>query len=213
MTRVVVVEDHPLYRQALVSLVGEVDGFEVVAEAADGLSGVAATVEHQPDVVLMDLGLPDLSGIEATRQIRALLPSTAVLVLTMTEDEAAVSGAVRAGAAGYLVKGAEPEAIARALAAVAEGGAVFGAQVAGAALSRLGRPAPAVTTPGLRGLTTREIEVLDLVAAGQSNAAIAAELDISAKTVRNHLSNILVKIGVRDRSAAIVKARESGLGT
>ena len=116
MTRVVVVEDHPLYRQALVSLVGEVDGFEVVAEAADGVSGVAAAVEHQPDVVLMDLGLPDLSGIEATRQIRALLPSTAVLVLTMTEDEAAVSGAVRAGAAGYLVKGAEPEAIARALA-------------------------------------------------------------------------------------------------
>ena len=131
MTTVLIVEDHPLYRRALVSLVGELDGFVVVAEAGDGATGVAAAVEHQPDVVLMDLGLPDLDGIEATRRIRAALPSTAVLVLTMTEDDAAVAGAVRAGASGYLVKGAEPDAIARALASVAEGGAVFGAQVAG----------------------------------------------------------------------------------
>jgi DNA-binding NarL/FixJ family response regulator len=209
----VVAEDHPLYRRALVSLLGGPPGWVVLAEAEDGAGAVTAAHTTQPDVVVMDLKLPGLDGIEATRRIVGASPHTAVLVLTMYDDDTSVFEAMRAGARGYLLKGADQAEILRAVADVAEGGAVFGASVARRVIEFFAAPrpqaAPEIVFPEL---TPREHEVLDLIAAGRSNADIAAGLVLSPKTVRNHVSNIFTKMHVVDRSAAIVKAREAGLG-
>jgi DNA-binding NarL/FixJ family response regulator len=174
---------------------------------------VTAAHAAQPDVVVMDLKLPGLDGIEATRRIVAASPHIAVLVLTMYDDDASVFEAMRAGARGYLLKGADQSEIVRAVADVADGGAIFGPSVARRVIEYFAAPRPpAVPELVFPQLTVREHEVLDLIAAGRSNADVAAGLVLSPKTVRNHVSNIFAKLHVADRSAAIVKAREAGLG-
>jgi DNA-binding NarL/FixJ family response regulator len=211
---IVVAEDHPLFRRALVALLAGHPGWRVVAEVENGIRAVTAAHTEQPDVVLMDLRLPELDGIEATRRIVAASPHVAVLVLTMYDDDASVFEAMRAGARGYLLKGADEAEIVRAVADVADGGAIFGPSVARRVVEFFAAPRP--TAPPevvFPELTAREHEVLDLIAAGRSNPDVAVELVLSPKTVRNHVSNIFAKLHVADRSAAIIKAREAGLGT
>jgi DNA-binding NarL/FixJ family response regulator len=208
--RVVVADDHPIFRQGLITALASLEGVEVVEEAADGAAAVDAVQRLAPDVVLMDLHMPALSGVEATRRIAAQAPETAVLVLTMLEDDQSVLAAMRAGARGYLVKGAERGDIARALEAVARGEVIFGSAVAQGALASLAA-APPRSTP-FPDLTDREHEILDMIAAGLTNPAIASRLVLSEKTVRNHVSNIFFKLGAADRADVIVRAREAGLG-
>jgi DNA-binding NarL/FixJ family response regulator len=211
-TRIVVADDHPLYRRGLAALLGAQPGWEVIAQEADGVGAVTAAREHQPDVVVMDLRMPGLDGIEATRRIVSTSPHVAVLVLTMYEDDGSVFSAMRAGARGYLLKGADQAEIVRAVAAVAGGEAIFGASVATRILEFFAAPRPPRTEVVFPQLTAREHEVLDLIAAGRSNTELAESLFLSPKTVRNHVSNIFAKLQVADRAQAIVLARDAGLG-
>jgi DNA-binding NarL/FixJ family response regulator len=204
--RVLVVDDHPLFRAGVTGLLASVDDTEVVAGVADGEAAVREAVLTRPDVVLMDLTLPGMSGLEATRRIVRASPETAVLVLSMLDDDESVLAAMRAGARGYVPKGAGQEELLAALRAVAAGGAVFGAAVAGRMLAALDRtPAPAFPE-----LTDRESEVLSLMAEGWDNRRIAAELQVSSKTVANHVSHVLTKLQARDRVDAVLRAREAG---
>jgi DNA-binding NarL/FixJ family response regulator len=208
--RIVVADDHPIFRDGLAGAIGSLAGMEVVGQASTGAEAVAAARELAPDVIVMDLHMPEMNGIEATRQVGEVAPDTAVLVLTMLEDDESVFAAMRAGARGYLVKGAERRDIARALEAVARGEIIFGPAVASRALAAFAGAKP-------RGgpfaeLTEREHEILDLVARGLTNQAIASRLVLSEKTVRNHVSNVFMKLQVGDRATAIVRAREAGLG-
>jgi DNA-binding NarL/FixJ family response regulator len=209
--RVVVADDHPVYRDGLALLLGSVPGLEVAGTAADGAEAVAVVREQLPDVVVMDVQMPVLDGIEATRRIAAEVPSVGVVVLTMSEDDGTVFAAVRAGARGYLLKGADQEEVVRAITTVASGGAVFGAALA-RRIAEFFTSGPAGPETAFPQLTAREREVLELVAAGRSNAQIAAALYLSPKTVRNVVSNVLTKLQVTDRAQAIVRAREAGLG-
>lgn len=211
--RVVVVEDHPLYRAAVVSLAAGLPGFEVVGAYGDADAALAAAAVDSPDVVVLDLSLPGTDGISALGSFRALEPAPSVLVLTMSEDPPVLAAAVRAGARGYVVKGAEPDDIALALRSVARGLVVFGSQVSGAVMAQASgrsRTGPAAVFPEL---TTREADVLDLLARGRSNQEIASALFLSPKTVRNHVSAVLAKLGVATRSEAVARARDKGLGT
>ncbi|MGY1750873.1 response regulator [Modestobacter sp. SYSU DS0511] len=209
--RVVVADDHPVYREGLAALLASVPGIAVVGTAADGAEAVSLARQEQPDVVVMDVQMPGLDGIEATRRVTAEQPSVGVVVLTMSEDDGTVFAAVRAGARGYLLKGADQDEVVRAISTVAAGGAVFGAALARriAEFFTAGPTGPATAFPQL---TAREREVLDLVAAGRSNAQIAAALHLSPKTVRNNVSNVLTKLQVADRAEAIIRARDDGLG-
>ena len=209
--RVVVADDHPVYRDGLALLLGSVPGLEVVGTAADGAAAVEVVREQLPDVVVMDVQMPVLDGIEATRRITTQAPSVGVVVLTMSEDDGTVFAAVRAGARGYLLKGADQEEVLRAITTVASGGAVFGAALA-RRIADFFAAAPRGPAEAFPQLTAREREVLGLVAAGRSNAQIAAALYLSPKTVRNVVSNVLAKLQVTDRAQAIVRAREAGLG-
>jgi DNA-binding NarL/FixJ family response regulator len=208
--RVVIVDDHPVFRQGLRTLLEDL-GVSVVAEESDGAAGVAAVLAHRPDVVLMDLQMPGVSGVEATRRLTAEMPEAKVLVLTMVDDDQAVFAAVRAGALGYLLKGAGQEEISRALASVAAGEGVYGPEVARRLRSFFTDAAPASATP-FPTLSEREREVLGLIAQGAGNADIARRLFLSDKTVRNYVSSIFAKLDVENRAAAIVRAREAGLG-
>ncbi|MGW4946454.1 response regulator [Actinoplanes sp. NPDC004185] len=209
--RVLVADDHPIFRDGLAMLLTSVGGVEVVGTAANGAEAVAQAVRLLPDVVVMDVQMPELNGVEATRRLALEAPSVGVVVLTMSEDDGTVFAAVRAGARGYLVKGAEQEEIVRAITTVAAGGVVFGASLAVriAEFFAAGPPAPTAAFPQL---TAREREILELLAAGRSNGQIAAALYLSPKTVRNNVSNVFAKLQVADRAEAIVRAREAGLG-
>lgn len=207
--RVLVADDHPVFRAGLVTAL-ELGAVEVVGEASTGAEAVAAAARLDPDVVVMDLHMPDLNGIEATRLILADRPDTGILVLTMLEDDDSLFSAMRAGARGYLLKGAGPEEINRAIEAVARGEAIFGPAVARQVLAFVSAPQPPEPFPEL---TPRERELLDLIARGWSNPRIAGHFALSTKTVRNHVSNILNKLSLPDRSQAIVKARNAGLGS
>jgi DNA-binding NarL/FixJ family response regulator len=209
---VVIADDHPMFRyglKAALAIAGELD---IVGEAADGNELLEVVDRTTPDVVLTDLGMPGLDGAAATSHILARHPGTAVVVLTMHDGDQALFAALSAGARGYLLKGADRTEIIRAVLAVAAGESVYGASVArritdfftGAHRDRAATAFPE--------LTDREREVLDLVAAGRGNHEIARRLALSEKTVRNHVSTILVKLHVRDRAAAIAKARDAGLG-
>ena len=211
MTRVLVADDHPIFRDGLAMLLTSVDGIEVVGTAADGAEAVASALRLRPDVVVMDVQMPLLNGVEATRKLATEAPEIGILVLTMSEDDGTVFAAIRAGARGYLVKGAEQEEIVRAITTVASGGAVFGATLA-LRIAESFAAGPTPPTDAFPQLTAREREVLELLAAGRSNQQIAATLYLSPKTVRNNVSNIFAKLQVADRAEAIVRAREAGLG-
>jgi DNA-binding NarL/FixJ family response regulator len=208
--RVLVADDHPLVRAGLQAALAPLPDVEVVAEATTGSAAVREAVLHRPDVVVMDLQMPDLNGIEATRELRRVVPSAAVLVLTMFDDDDSVFSAMRAGALGYVLKGAEQQEIARAITAVAAGEAIFGPAVAARVLAYFATP-PRTPTP-FPELTARECEVLDLIAAGRNNHQIAETLTLSGKTVANHISAIFAKLQVADRTQAILRARDAGLG-
>jgi DNA-binding NarL/FixJ family response regulator len=210
--RVLVADDSADFREGIRALLSSVDGLELVGEAVDGDAAVAGALDVQPDVVLMDLHMPGRNGIDATRAIVSAAPHIAVLVLTMHEDDESVFSAVRAGARGYLVKGARQAELLRALRTVADGGAVFGPAIARRMIGFFEAAASASPTP-FPDLTAREREILDLVARGWSNQQIAAQLGLSIKTIRNHVSSVFTKIQVVDRAQAIVKAREAGIGS
>lgn len=208
MIRVVVVDDHPVFRLGMTALLRTMDDIHVVGEADSPES--ATIIDETVDVVLMDLHLGSASGIALTRELTTLYPDLRVLVITMLEDDDSIVAAVRAGARGYVLKGASPAEIERAIWAVANGDLILSARVAARALSTLRRSAsvPAV----FPDLTEREREVLDLVARGLDNTSISRRLGLSPKTVRNNVSTVLAKLRLPDRSAAIVHAREHGLG-
>jgi DNA-binding NarL/FixJ family response regulator len=212
--RVVVVDDHPLYREGLVTAMSAMPGVEVVGEAGDGEQALAVAAEVGPDVVVMDLHMPIMNGIDATRALTAAQPSVAVLVLTMLEGDDSVFAAMRAGARGYLLKGADRAEIARALEGVAHGEIVFSSGIASRVLAffAAGPGAAAASLDPFPGLTEREREILDLVARGLTNAEIARRLVVSDKTVRNHVSNVFVKLQVAGRAEAVARARDAGLG-
>jgi DNA-binding NarL/FixJ family response regulator len=210
--RVVLADDHPVVRGGLRALLESLPTYDVVAEAVDGESAVREVQLAKPDVVLMDVQMPGVDGLEATRRIRAATPDVAVLVLTMFDDDDTVFAAMKAGAQGYLLKGAEQGEIDRAIRAVVAGEAIFGPGVAARVLQHFADPPAVPDDVPFPDLTDREREVLDLVAAGHRNAAIAEELFLSPKTVANHISSIFAKLAVTDRSAAIVRARDEGMG-
>lgn len=209
--RVVIADDHTLFRDGLVGLLNSVDDIKVVGTAQDGQEAVQQAVEIQPDVVLMDILMPELNGIEATRSIIETSPHIGVIMLTMFEDDESVFSAMRAGARGYILKGADQDDVLRAIRAVNRGEALFGPSVATRLMDFFNVPAsePPQAFPEL---TEREHEILALIAQGSSNHEIAQQLNISLKTVRNHVSNIYNKMQVTDRVQAVLRAREAGLG-
>jgi DNA-binding NarL/FixJ family response regulator len=208
--RVLVADDHAGFRSGLEALLATQDDLEIVGEAEAGDAAVSQALALQPDVVLMDLNMPGLDGIAATRRIVDTSPHIAVLVLTMADNDAAVFDALRAGARGYLLKGADRAELTRAIRAVASGDAIFGPDVARRLMAYFA-DAP-VRAPAFPELSDRELEVLELIARGMSNQQIVDRLVISPKTVRNHISNIFSKLQVRDRAEAVVRAREAGMG-
>jgi DNA-binding NarL/FixJ family response regulator len=210
--KVLIVDDHPVFRAGLRASLSVEDDVEVVGEAATGVDAVRLTRDLQPDIVVMDLRMPDLDGVEATRQIVHESPHVAVLVLTMFDDDDSVFAAMRAGARGYLLKGSNQAEVVRAIHLVGSGGALFGPAVAQLVIEYFSRPRPQGGAMGFPELTEREREILDLVAEGRSNTTIAVRLGITDKTVRNHMSNIFAKLAVVDRAQAIVRAREAGFG-
>jgi DNA-binding NarL/FixJ family response regulator len=208
---VVIADDHPVVRNGLRALIDSLPGLAVVGEAVDGESAVREAQLLRPDVVVMDVRMPGTDGLEATRRITAAVPGTAVLVLTMYEDDDTVFAAMRAGARGYLLKGADQTEIDRALRATAAGEAIFGPGVAARVLGYFAGARAAVEAP-FPELTPREREILDRVAAGERNGAIARALGLAPKTVSNHLSSIFTKLAVADRAEAVLRAREGGFG-
>jgi DNA-binding NarL/FixJ family response regulator len=209
--RVLVVDDHPLYREGLVAVIATMTGTELAGEAEDGAEAVRLAAELQPDVVVMDLNLPVLSGIEATRQITQASPEIAVLVLTMLEGDDSIFAALRAGARGYLLKGADRAEIERSVSAASRGEVVFSAAIAERVLSFFASGGRRDAGP-FATLTAREHEVLDLVARGLTNAEVARRLFLSDKTVRNHVSNVFAKLHVAGRAEAVARARDAGMG-
>ena len=206
--RVVVADDHPMVRYGIAAVLEAVDEVELVGEAADGDELLTVVRREEPDVVLTDLSMPGRSGVEAIRALVRDHPDVATLVLTMHADDASVLAALRAGARGYLIKGADRAELVRAIVTVAAGDAVYGAPVAGRIVDLLSGVGATTTFPEL---TDRERDVLRLMSAGLRNHAIAERLGLSEKTVRNHVSNVLLKLQVPDRTAAALKARDAGL--
>ncbi len=210
--RLLLVDDHPLVREGLRALLAALPGMTVVGECDHGEEAVARALELQPDLILMDLHLPGLNGIEATRRIVQASPHIAVLVLTMLEDDESVFGAMRAGARGYLLKGAGKAEVERAITSVAHGEAIFSPQIARRLVQYFANMRPVIPQQAFPELTDREREVLALIVDGKSNAQIAELLTLSPKTVSNHISNIFSKLQVLDRAQAVTRARQMGLG-
>jgi DNA-binding NarL/FixJ family response regulator len=211
--RVVVADDHPMYLYGLTAILAQADDIEVVARLEGGTDLVRTVEQHAPDVVVTDLTMPGLDGVTATRQLLQTQPGLPILALTMHEDDEHVLAAMRAGARGYLVKGADGEEIVRAVRTVAAGGAVYGGSVARRIVAfYAGHDTESPAQRAFPELTMREREVLDLLAVGCRNHEIARRLGMSEKTVRNHVSQVLAKLQVADRTAAALKAREAGLG-
>jgi DNA-binding NarL/FixJ family response regulator len=209
MIRVLIVDDHPLVRSGLRALLTSIEGIQLVGEADDGRTAVELALREQPDVVVMDIQMPGEGGIEATRVLATEAPGVAILMLTMHEDEESLLAAMRAGARGYILKGAEQEEVIGAIRAVSRGEAIFGPGVAQRVLRLLATGKPADPFPEL---TSREREILDLMAAGASNVEIARRLFLSPKTVSNNVSSILSKLDVSEKAKAIIRARRAGLG-
>ena len=210
MIRVVIADDHPMVRYGIAAVLASVDDIELVGEASDGHELLALVATERPDVVLTDLAMPGMDGLSAVARLRVEHPDVPVLVLTMHEDDDSVFAALRAGARGYLIKGADGSELVRALESVVAGDAVYGAAVANRIVAFFtGAMASADPFPEL---TERERQVLDCLAVGLRNHAIADRLGLSEKTVRNHVSAVLVKLQVPDRTSAALKAREAGLG-
>jgi DNA-binding NarL/FixJ family response regulator len=211
--RILIADDHPLFRDGLRTLLQSGSDTEVVGEAATGDETIARAATLQPDVILMDINMPGVNGIEATRRILHTSPHISILVVTMYEDDDSVFAAMRAGARGYLLKGADQDETLRAITAVSHGEAIFSPTIA-KRLIRYFTPTKVSATPpqAFPELTEREREILMLLAQGHNNAEIAQRLVLSPKTVRNHLSNVFSKLQVADRAQAIIRAREAGLG-
>jgi DNA-binding NarL/FixJ family response regulator len=209
--RVLIADDHAFFRKGLRGLLQLIPEVELVGEAESGAQALALAGELQPDVVLMDVQMPDMNGIDATRAVLAMSPHMGVLMLTMFDDDDTVFAAMRVGARGYLLKGADRGEIGRAIKAVRAGEAIFSPPIAQRLMHYFAAPQPA-RSPAFPELTDREREVLDLIAQGLSNTDIAARLVLSGKTVRNHVSNIFAKLQVAGRAEAIVRARTEGLG-
>jgi DNA-binding NarL/FixJ family response regulator len=210
--RILVADDHAVFREGLRTVMGSETDMEVVGEAATGREAIELAAELGPDVILMDIQMPGINGIEATRHIRSARPDTGVVVLTMFEDDDSVFSAMRAGARGYILKGADPTEILKVVRAVAGGEAHFGPEIARRLVDFFS--ASRATSPEaiLPELTDREREILDLIAGGHTNATIATRLFVSPNTVRNHITHIFAKLQVADRAEAIVRARRAGLG-
>ena len=211
--RVLVADDHAVVREGLRAVLGSESDMDVVSEAATGKEVVELAAELRPDVILMDIQMPQINGIEATRRILEANPDVGVVVLTMFEDDESVFSAMRAGARGYVLKGAHPSEILKVMRAVADGEAHFGPEIAKRLMDFFSAPTPASPEEAFPELSSREREILDLIARGHSNAKIAARLYLSPKTVGNHISHIFTKLQVADRTHAIIRAREAGLGT
>ncbi len=216
--RLLIADDHPVYRDGLHVLLRTLAGTVVVGEATTGEEAIQRAMELQPDVILMDVRMPGLNGIEATRRILATSPHIGILVLTMYEDDDSVFAAMQAGARGYILKGADQMDILRAVQAVMRGEAIFSAPIAQRLMHYFAHISPlAGSEPGAAALfpelTEREREILALLAQGWNNQAIAQQLVLSPKTVRNHVSNIFSKLQVADRAQAIIRARDAGLGS
>lgn len=209
--RVLIADDHPLFRAGMRALLEATADMEVVGVASNGNEVLSLAERLHPDVVLMDLQMPGLGGIEATRRIVDVCPSTAVLVVTMFEDDYSVFTAMRAGARGYVLKDADEEEVVRAIRAVGHGEAIFSPAIARRLVDFFAAPHADVRSLAFPQLSQREREVLGLIAQGVNNAGIAERPYLSPKTVRNHISNIFSKLQVADRAEAIVRAREAGL--
>ena len=207
--RVLIADDHPVFRSGLRSIVDSSDDMTVVAEAVNGAEAVELAAVHQPDLILMDLHMPVLGGIEATRKILSTSPEVRVLVLTMIERDDAVMAAMRAGARGYLVKGSDRDEVLRGIRAVAAGDAIFSSGVANRLAALLA--SEPVAPRAFPNLTERERQVLEQMARGLTNSDIASELGISLKTVRNNVSNVFTKLEVSGRAQAVVRARDAGM--
>ncbi len=210
--RVLIADDHPLVREGLRALLASVPGMLVAGEAAHGVEAVRGAQEYQPDVILMDLHMPGLNGIDATRQIMSKQPHQRILVLTMLEDDDSIFAAMRSGAKGYVLKGADQTEVVRAITAVAHGEAIFSPPIAARLMQYFTNMQPVVPPAAFPDLTEREREILERIAQGRSNAEIADALGISLKTVSNYVSTIFNKLQVVDRAQAAIRAREAGLG-
>jgi DNA-binding NarL/FixJ family response regulator len=214
--RVLVADDHPVFRRGMRAILGAEPDTELVGEATDGEEAVARALELCPDVIVMDLNMPKVTGIEATHQILEASPNTAILMLTMFEDDKSIFAAMRAGAHGYVLKGADGAETLRAIHAVANGEAIFSPTITQRLTGYFAAPGGEPKTSSVQAfqsLTEREHEILTLMAEGYTNTAIASRLYLSPKTVRNYVSSIFTKLEVSDRSQAIVQARKAGLGT
>ena len=213
--RVLIADDHALFREGLRALLNAMPDIEIVGEASDGEAATAQAEAAQPDVILMDINMPGINGIEATRRILSAHPSPGIIMVTMLEDDASVFAAMKAGARGYVLKGAHHEDILQAIRTVAGGQAVFGPAIAARMMTFFqnlsASPQSISPTSAFPDLTDREREVLELMTQGASNKDIAEKLVISGKTVSNHITNIFSKLQVADRAQAVLRARDAGM--